>query len=739
MDESGDLPQKLDDAIPCPLCAAVFKSLQRSEDERFEGEFVWLLSDAVNNTSCSTCQRLVQAIEFESVWPRNKDLQEYGAWIFAEDPTDGYYGHWILVIRQYLSTTEGIHSYVGEEDADDEYESHSAMIPFASVDEVHTGYLQSPWIDPSMIRSWIDDCDTNHAGQCHSFRSPWETMQTTVTLTVIDAELGCLKQLPQGCQYLALSYMWGTQNNPFQTVIGNFERLSQPGAFHDLSIRRQIPKTILDTIMLTRKIGQRYLWIDRFCIIQDDHISKHRQLGAMAAIYVNAYLTIVAMEAVDTGLLGVSPERPRKNPHRRFDFDPTCSMFELIPRASSRIPYKYYFRRGWIFQEWTLARRRLVFHDNTTSWLCHQSSHDELGVVRNRDSFKAATTKPTETKLQLWTPWPNLNSYLEMVQRYTGRLLSYPEDALNAFHAFISVYERTMQGGILHGIPELFFSSTMLWRVSNDSERRTSKDGLIMKQFPSWSWLGWQGGANTSLCKSSANYMHDDDSEPYGEATYEFLHHVSFYKRAIPGLADSFLPRRTLIKDFHFFEEQSQRTASDNTADHFTRFVPLLQEPDVSKSTKTTEYSTVIEFETCRLFATSRMVTFHHYPNEFLKSISSPFLLDQEGRIVGYLDLYNSSEAPLQPTRVELISIGSMVAKGKEKNILHVSSYLHRFCPSYCAGGFGCQVPEDFEFGFHNVLWIEWEDGIAYRKALGAVWADYWESARKEEIEVKLG
>ncbi|KAE9364341.1 hypothetical protein N431DRAFT_473935 [Stipitochalara longipes BDJ] len=40
---------------------------------------------------------------------------------------------------------------------------------------------------------------------------------------------------------------------------------------------------------------------------------------------------------------------------------------------------------------------------------------------------------------------------------------------------------------------------------------------------------------------------------------------------------------------------------------------------------------------------------------------------------------------------------------------------------------------------FYNVLWVEWDDGIAYRKAVGRVVKDAWEKQDLEEIEVGLG
>ena len=40
---------------------------------------------------------------------------------------------------------------------------------------------------------------------------------------------------------------------------------------------------------------------------------------------------------------------------------------------------------------------------------------------------------------------------------------------------------------------------------------------------------------------------------------------------------------------------------------------------------------------------------------------------------------------------------------------------------------------------FHNVLWIGWEDGIAYRRGLGRVVNDVWKQEYVEEIMLILG
>ena len=45
----------------------------------------------------------------------------------------------------------------------------------------------------------------------------------------------------------------------------------------------------------------------------------------------------------------------------------------------------------------------------------------------------------------------------------------------------------------------------------------------------------------------------------------------------------------------------------------------------------------------------------------------------------------------------------------------------------------------DGDYEFYNVLWIEWVDGIAYRKALGRVEKTAWDAAATKIISVTLG
>jgi len=44
------------------------------------------------------------------------------------------------------------------------------------------------------------------------------------------------------------------------------------------------PATVLYAMEVTKLRGQRHLWIDRLCIVQDDPITKHGQIRNMTMV-----------------------------------------------------------------------------------------------------------------------------------------------------------------------------------------------------------------------------------------------------------------------------------------------------------------------------------------------------------------------------------------------------------------------------------------------------------------------
>jgi hypothetical protein len=92
-------------------------------------------------------------------------------------------------------------------------------------------------------------------------------------------------------EYIALSYCWGGDDSMKLTNL-EFDSWAQSIPVINL------PKTIRDAIICTRRLGLDYLWVDRLCIIQDNAADVTQQIAVMPEIYGMAYLTLSASSAV---------------------------------------------------------------------------------------------------------------------------------------------------------------------------------------------------------------------------------------------------------------------------------------------------------------------------------------------------------------------------------------------------------------------------------------------------------
>jgi hypothetical protein len=153
----------------------------------------------------------------------------------------------------------------------------------------------------------------------------------------------------------------------------NVGLLQKPGGL-DLA---QVAPVIRDAVHLCKALGERYLWADALCIIQDDK-SKHTQIQAMDAVYGRATWTLVA--AVDPakaqGLPGVTGN-PRKsfilNRHR----DLNVSRQSVLPSFIPEVQASAWNSRGWTFQERLLSLRRLYITNYQVYFECPDGTLQE--------------------------------------------------------------------------------------------------------------------------------------------------------------------------------------------------------------------------------------------------------------------------------------------------------------------------------------------------------------------------
>jgi len=168
----------------------------------------------------------------------------------------------------------------------------------------------------ALMKSWIDLCVGKHGLGCqnkHGKSSEFRQLVKSTYFGVIDVIDMQLKPLPfvngQPERYVALSYVWGgghpsTSQKPYTTTRANVMVHIQHGGLE--KAWDKLPRTIQDTILLVSRLGERYLWIDSLCIVQDSDSSWELNAKSMHLVYGNAHFTICAADGnAETGLRAV--------------------------------------------------------------------------------------------------------------------------------------------------------------------------------------------------------------------------------------------------------------------------------------------------------------------------------------------------------------------------------------------------------------------------------------------------
>lgn len=188
-------------------------------------------------------------------------------------------------------------------------------------------------------------------------------------------------------QYVALSHRWPV--NPKEHFMTTRPMLEQ----RKRMIRVEaMPASYRDAVMVTRRLGVRYLWIDSLCIVQDDTGDWEREAALMGSIYHNSTVTVMAAtqikrqkgevggseQEVDyskNGFLGkrkVTKEQVRvRLEYVDEEWRKTGDYWEVVDRGSLELVDRNMelLTRGWVMQEEMLPRRRIMYTSDQLVWV----------------------------------------------------------------------------------------------------------------------------------------------------------------------------------------------------------------------------------------------------------------------------------------------------------------------------------------------------------------------------------
>ncbi|KAH8800154.1 heterokaryon incompatibility protein-domain-containing protein [Xylogone sp. PMI_703] len=318
-----------------------------------------------------------------------------------------------------------------------------------------------------------------------------------------------------------------------------------------LRLPNEIPLTIRDAIQVTKALGYRFLWVDKYCIDQSSETEKQQQCSRMGDIYAGSQLTIFALGSDSNyGLPGVS-SRPRSWQRQCT----TIGKYEFIftmPDPHICISQSKWSTRGWTYQEGLLSTRRLFFNDYHAYFECNAMNcvetfksnlkilYIETGqrvrayhragkfVCGNSNRFSHLNGKQNKANHR---KIDTIRRCQYHIQEYTKRELTNKDDVLNAFAGIARFYARTTAKIVsLAGIPIPFpiamlgdirpahldhLSYALAWThyIHKFSEPGLNNPknwpGHMRAQlpwtpydnpkpqrrsgFPSWSWAGWFG------------------------------------------------------------------------------------------------------------------------------------------------------------------------------------------------------------------------------------------------------
>ncbi|KAK8084490.1 hypothetical protein PG997_005761 [Apiospora hydei] len=391
----------------------------------------------------------------------------------------------------------------------------------------------------ALIEAWVGTCLQKHQGSCDATHNSTEEFKSLVEETyfgVIDVVDMQLKELPmedgRPDPYVALSYVWGQEirgNSDYVSTRATVMKYITPGGLQQ--VWERLPQTIQDSILLVRRLGCRYLWIDAFCIVQDSGSSWKLNSEAMHLIYGNALFTICAADGdgCSAGLRAAwpmlwpdnsdgDPAEPTKSDADPIRVECTPGMWLTVTRPlETVVDSSIWNTRAWTFQERILSRRCLIFAEGRVYYQCrvNRISQDTYTNAKNNESSFGRTHSSIQPlgDIQQRPIW----CYMKYVSMYTGRNLTKAGDILAAFGGISWLLGRYMRAPLLFNLPISHFDLALLWsptqpikmrrphKEANSATKGCAQDSMGNclcqrshssgedKTFPTWSWSGWEG------------------------------------------------------------------------------------------------------------------------------------------------------------------------------------------------------------------------------------------------------
>ena len=622
-----------------------------------------------------------------------------------------------------------------------------------SEEPVSRGRVVLPEVNTSLIKQWMQSCNVQH-DPC---RLPTLATARELNIRLIDVQDHRIIPATSAEQYVALSYVWGPTVTPC-LIRDTISQCFSIGGLKDL----RVPRTIRDAIHLVKCIGMRYLWVDSLCIVQDDDNDKQQQLTIMDSIYSKAELLVVAAAGSDAnaGLPGVG-STPRRI-SQSIEKVTGTQFITAQPSVQEVLRQSVWISRGWTFQEANLSRRALIFTGSLVYWSCHVDkcrediiSESPLGGQRLDEGNSLWPHRIRECKSKA----SRTLFYCQLAEEFSQRTFKEESDVVWAFIGILKLQISHFRKGFIWGLPYEELDATLLWsempgcdyiharQVHHAVVRR---DGRYNVTYSSWSWLS---------TKSIVSFMDRCGSSIVSEVTWheplkfgdetsnKYLKTISLKDR---GDRHEEKPSNDLLAG-----SKSEREVMDYGFLHFTAqtAVLTLKKRSGSFGTRTKEVLRgVMRAPILMSISLNRMFRAMH-------ALAMKYVLgraivngDKADRNKGKTLEDHWVQATIHSPQGK--QIGMLPVPGQFFNVkseragefVLLSTNAERKSDGECKeiiDGADHRGFEHFKGCKHirsrNIMLIEWDGNVAYRRGLGEVDKESWEDIETEMKTIVLG
>jgi hypothetical protein len=364
-------------------------------------------------------------------------------------------------------------------------------------------------------------------------------------------------KLPRS-EYLTLSHCWGpSMPGSAKTTSANLSR-------HLRKIRiRKLPRTFRDAIMLTRRLGYRYIWIDSLCIIQDSVHDWSHESALMGKIYSHSHCTLAAAGSADCngGLFARRTELPILQASTSLKTTPKFPSFVLAKEADLDWMKMFYRSplntRGWTLQERELSPRIIYFTKHSLLFECREARggereifsidqeleigavHKELegdapaysrAVLIPKTSIQQSFSRRCMDEFPLdaeaddqfhWQMKKRYRTWRDMVEMYSMRALTNQSDRFPALSGLASEMAFLLDDEYIAGLWKGDIINGLCWTYPWN---RTTGSAERAKYGPTWSWATTTAPVSYKLVLEGLD-VNTDSPRPEGFRLHPAVQH----------------------------------------------------------------------------------------------------------------------------------------------------------------------------------------------------------------------